>query len=129
MKLDSGIKGHQEMIVTPDKTAAIAGSDLPPVFGTPFMVALLEDTCRISVRSFLKEGQSTVGTRVEVEHLSATPVGMNVFCDSILTEVDRRRLVFSFEVRDECGLIGRGTHERFIIDRDKFTAKVNTKNK
>ncbi len=128
MELAVGIKGRQELTVTPDKTAAIAGSDLPPVFGTPFMVALLEDTCRLSVLPCLKEGQTSVGTRVEVEHLAATPAGMKVVCDSVLTGIDRRRLVFSFEVRDECGLIGRGRHERFIIDRDSFIAKVNAKN-
>ena len=76
---------------------------------------------------YLDEGQGTVGTLVNVAHTSATPIGMRVWCDSELVEVDRRRLVFNVKAYDECGLIGEGTHERFIIDTAKFMEKIKAK--
>ncbi|MBP5644736.1 MAG: dihydrolipoamide acyltransferase, partial [Bacteroidales bacterium] len=82
-----------------------------------------------SVLPYLDEGQGTVGTLVNVTHSAATPVGMRVWCDSELVEVDRRRLVFSVKAYDECGPIGEGTHERFVIDSAKFQAKIDAKGK
>lgn len=121
-------KGHIEQTVTPDLTAARIGSGLVEVFATPMMIALVEQACLESVLPYLDEGQGTVGTLVNVTHSAATPVGMRVWCDSELVEVDRRRLVFSVKVYDECGPIGEGTHERFIIDTAKFIEKVKAKN-
>ena len=123
------IKGHIEQTVTPDLTAARIGSGLVEVFATPMMVALVEQTCLESVLPYLDEGQGTVGTLVNVTHSAATPVGMRVWCDSELVEVDRRRLVFSVKAYDECGLIGEGRHERFVIDSAKFQAKIDAKGK
>ena len=120
-------RGHLEQTVTPDLTAARIGSGLVEVFATPMMIALIEQTCLESVLPFLAEGQGTVGTLVNVSHSAATPVGMRVWCDSELIEVDRRRLVFSVHAYDECGLIGEGTHERFIIDSARFQAKIDSK--
>ena len=120
-------KGHIEQTVTPDLTAARIGSGLVEVFATPMMIALIEQTCLESVLPYLDEGQGTVGTLVNVTHSAATPVGMRVWCDSELVEVDRRRLVFSVKAYDECGLIGEGTHERFVIDTAKFQAKIDAK--
>ncbi len=125
--IETGIKGHKEQIVTPEMSAARVGSGLVDVFATPMLVALVEQTCYESVLPYLDEGQGTVGTLVNVSHLSATPIGKRVWCDSELTEVDRRRLVFSVKAYDECGLIGEGTHERFIIDTAKFMDKLNSK--
>ena len=122
-------KGHIEQTVTPDLTAARIGSGLVEVFATPMMIALVEQTCLESVLPYLDEGQGTVGTLVNVTHSAATPVGMRVWCDSELVEVDRRRLVFSVKVYDECGLIGEGRHERFVIDSAKFQAKIDAKGK
>lgn len=122
-----GIKGHNELTVTPELTAAHIGSGLAPVFATPMMVSLMESTCSDSVAPFLAEGESTVGTKVEITHDAATPVGLKVWCDSELIEVDRRRLVFSVKAYDPAGLIGQGIHERFIVDNAKFLAKVNQK--
>ena len=79
------------------------------------------------VAPFLEEGQSTVGTVVNVKHLAASPVGMKVTCQTELIEIDRRRLVFKVACFDDAGLIGEGEHERFIIDIDKFLAKANAK--
>ena len=123
----SGIKGHKEQTVTPEMSAARVGSGLVEVFATPMMVALIEQTCLESVLPYLDEGQGTVGTLVNVTHVSATPVGMRVWCDSELTEVDRRRLVFKVKAYDEAGLIGEGTHERFVIDTVKFMEKIQNK--
>lgn len=110
--IETGIKGHHEQIVTPGMSAARVGSGLVDVFATPMLVALVEQTCYESVLPHLDEGQGTVGTLVNVSHLSATPIGRRVWCDSELTEVDRRRLVFHVKAFDDCGLIGEGTHER-----------------
>lgn len=125
--MQAGIKGRREQTVTAEMSAARIGSGLVEVFATPMMVALIEQTCLESVIPYLEEGQGTVGTLVNVSHVSATPVGMRVWCESELVEVDRRRLVFRVKAYDECGLIGEGTHERFIIDNAKFMEKIKNK--
>ena len=125
--IEKGIKGRLEQTVTPEMSAARVGSGLVDVFATPMMVALIEQTCYESVLPHLDEGHGTVGTLVNVSHLSATPIGMRVWCESELTEVDRRRLVFSVKAYDEAGLIGEGTHERFVIDTAKFMEKLKSK--
>ena len=125
--IETVIKGHKEQIVTPEMSAARVGSGLVDVFATPMLVALVEQTCYESVLPHLDEGQGTVGTLVNVSHLSATPIGKRVWCESELTEVDRRRLVFHVKAYDESGLIGEGTHERFVIDTAKFMEKLKAK--
>ena len=114
-------------MVTPDLTADRIGSGLVQVFATPMLVALMEQTCNESVTPLLEAGQGTVGTHIDISHSAATPVGMKVWCDSELVEVDRRRLVFTVKAFDECGPIGEGRHERFIIDSAKFQAKIDAK--
>lgn len=125
--ITTGIKGRHELTVTDELTAAHIGSGLVKVFATPMMIALIEQTCYESVLPYLEEGQGTVGTLVSVTHSAATPVGMSVWCESQLVEVDRRRLVFDVKAYDECGLIGEGRHERFVIDSAKFQAKIDAK--
>lgn len=125
--LEKGIKGIQEITVTPELSAKHIGSGTIMVLATPMMVALMEKTCRLSVSDNLDEGFETVGTQLNVSHCAATPLGMTVRCESELVEIDRRRLVFKVACYDEAGLIGEGTHERFIIDEAKFQAKVNAK--
>ena len=127
--MEKGMKGKQEVVVTGELTASAVGSGTASVYATPMMIALVEKTCMLSVAPSLLEGEGTVGTMVNVSHLSATPVGMKVRCESELVEVDRRRLVFKVSVYDECGLVGEGTHERFIVNNDKFQAKADSKNK
>ncbi|MBR3348548.1 MAG: thioesterase family protein [Solobacterium sp.] len=127
MTLAAGICSRQERIVTDTITAKEIGSGELPVLATPYLIALAEETAWRSVAEYLEEGQGTVGTRIEISHVSATPVGMKIWCESTLTEVDRRRLVFSIKVFDECGLIGEGTHERFIIDNGRFMEKAMNK--
>ena len=127
--IEKGILGHREEMVTPDLTADRIGSGLVQVFATPMLVALMEQTCNESVTPLLEAGQGTVGTHIDISHSAATPVGMRVWCDSELVEVDRRRLVFAVKAFDECGPIGEGRHERFIIDSAKFQAKIDAKGK
>ena len=125
--LEIGIKGTGEAVVTEALTAKAMGSGELPVYATPAMAALVEETAWRSVAPALEPGQGTVGTKLEISHLAATPVGGKVRCETILTEIDRRRLVFSAEIWDEAGKIGEGTHERFIVDNERFLAKANAR--
>ena len=125
--LEAGIKGTQEVKVTEENTALTMGSGTLKVFATPSMIALMEKTAWQSVAPHLDEGSGTVGTQLNVSHLSATPLGMTVRCESELTEVDGRKLVFKVAAYDNAGLIGEGTHERFIVKNEKFQAKADSK--
>ena len=126
-ELRTGIKNKKEMVVTKELTADAWGSGGLPVYATPAMIALMENTAWASVEPYLEEGKSTVGTHIDVKHLSASPVGAHIICESELIEVDRRRLVFNVRAFDDAGLIGEGAHERFIIDIDKFMAGAEAK--
>ena len=126
--LETGIKGHKELMVTPDKTAKAMGSGALDVFATPCMIALMENTAFESVQAELEEGCGTVGTALNVKHVAATPVGMKVTCDTELIKVDGSALTFLVKAYDACGLIGEGEHERFIISEEKFQAKTDAKN-
>lgn len=125
--LEIGIKNKETIMVTEENTARKLGSGLLPVFATPAMVALMESTASNSVLNALGEEEGTVGISLNVQHVSATPVGMSVYCESELIEIDKKRLVFKVEVYDEAGLIGEGTHERFIINNEKFMSKAAAK--
>lgn len=125
--MEIGIKGYAELTVTYDNTAAKAGSGDQPVFATPWMVALMEEAAQSSVLPYLEQGQATVGTHLDVSHDAATPVGMKVWAESVLTEIDGRKLSFEVAAFDECGPIGKGTHERFVINKEKFMARVEAK--
>ena len=111
--METGIKNEIELTVTEEMTAERVGSGLLPVYATPEMIAQMEKAASTSVEPYLEEGQGTVGTKVRVE--------------SELVEVDRRKLVFDVKAYDEAGIIGRGTHERFIIDNEKFLGKAEAK--
>ena len=125
--LETGIRGRAEAAVNDRNTAASMGSGNLAVFATPYMIALMEEASQRSVAPFLEEGESTVGTRLNVSHDAATPVGMKVWAESLLTEIDGRRLVFEVKAYDERGPIGQGTHERFIIKKQRFLEKVEAK--
>lgn len=101
--------------------------DMPPVFATAFMVAFVEATCIDALKPFLSARQHTVGTRVEMSHSAATPIGMSVTAEIALIEVEGRRLRFKVTCRDDAEVIGEGFHERFIIDRERFLARVAAK--
>lgn len=123
--METGIKNTKIVKVEYNMTAASMGSGLLPVFATPYLIAMIEATCKDSVQPLLPEGCGTVGTKVEVEHLAPSVVGMDVRFESELVEVDRRRLVFEVAAYDEAGQVAKGRHERFIIDNEKFMAKAD----
>ena len=115
-KLEVGLKHVAKITVTDDMTPAHLRHEPIRVLSTPDMIRLIEQTAIEAVQPGLAPGQATVGTRVDVAHLAATPVGMTVTITVELTEIDRRRLGFRVEVRDELDEAGKGTHERFIVD-------------
>lgn len=128
--LEAGIKNTKDMIVTDEKTAKAVGSGGLEVLATPALIALAEKTAYESVVPYLEEGQGTVGTNIDIKHIAATPVGMRVVCETELIEFDAsnpRRLLFSVNVYDEVEKIAEGTHERFIINNDKFMGKAGGK--
>ena len=125
--LETGIKGKQTVTADASNSAKTMGSGSLDVFATPAMVALMEKTALQSVAGELGEGQSTVGTALQIAHSSASPIGSVIRCESELVEIDRRRLVFSVVAYDDWGEIGRGTHERFVVDAERFLAKTAAK--
>lgn len=125
--LELHIKGEATIQVTKACTAEAVGSGMLPVFATPSMIALIEKAAAESVASLLEPGMTTVGTKLDIAHTAATPIGMTVRAESELSEIDGRRLVFTVRAFDEAGEIGSGTHERFIVNAEKFLAKANAK--
>ena len=125
--LEEGVKGEQSVEVVYENTATAVGSGVLEVFGTPCMLALMEKTASESVAPYLEEGCGSVGTQVNISHVAATPIGMTVRCETELTEVDGRRLVFKVADYHESGRIGKGTHERFVVQNEKFQTKANNK--
>ncbi len=125
--MNAGLKHTVTEIVNENNTADKVGSGLLPVYATPSMIALMEKCASECVSPYLEEGKASVGTMLNVKHLSASPIGMKITCNATLTEVDGRRLVFALEAFDEKGLIGEGTHERFVIDTERFMAKCQSK--
>ena len=126
-ELMTGITGRAEDDVTENRTAAFMGSGGLRVYATPRMTAMMEYTAWSSVEPYLEEGMGTVGTRLEVSHLAASPVGAHITYESELTGIDRRKLVFTVRAYDNSGLIGEGIHERFIIDNARFMEKAQAK--
>ncbi len=127
MSIPIGASGTSEMVVTEDKTAAAVGSGSVRVFATPWMVAMMELSACNALAPYYDEGQSSVGTKLSISHDAATPVGMKVRAEAEVVEVDRRRIVLAVTAYDETGVIGKGTHERFLIDAAKFIAKAESK--
>jgi len=105
-------------------TAEFIGSGSVHVLATPMMIALMEAAALDAVQPYLSEGWTTVGTRVDIEHVRPTPVGEEVTAEAILIKVEDRALEFSVKATDSRGLIGQGTHHRFIIDESRFLAKL-----
>ena len=124
-ELKVGIKGIKGETVTRELTAEAVKSGGLPVYATPAMIALMEQAAWSGVEEYMDAGCSTVGTLMNVKHLSASPVGARVRAEAELVEIDRRRLVFKVAAYDDKGLIGEGMHERFIIDIDKFMSKFD----
>lgn len=127
MEIPVGAKGRVDGVVTDQLTAAAIGSGSVEVFATPYMVAAMENAACDALRPYYGEGENSVGTKLEISHDAATPVGMKYWAEAEVTEVDRRRIVLKVTAYDETGVIGSGTHERFIIQMEKFLAKAEAK--
>lgn len=125
--MKTGMRGEQTVLVTEQTTALALGSGRLPVFATPAMAALMEGACVAAADPALPEGFSTVGTALEIKHISATPLGMTVRASGELTAIDGRELVFQVEAFDGAGKIGEGSHRRFIVETGKFLKKVQAK--
>ncbi len=128
MALEPGLVSEMTMTVEEGDTARVSGGEtLPPVLSTPRMISYMERTAHQALLPYLAEGQTSVGAAVNIRHLGATPVGMQVRFRAELLEVDRRRLRFKVEAWDEVEKVGEGEHERFIIDRGRFDERLNSK--
>jgi len=127
MTLEIGLHGRAVMQVTPEKTAEAWGSGDVPVFGTPSLVALLETAAVNAVAGRLGPGETTVGTWLDVSHLAATPVGLEVRADAELIAIEGRKLTFTAVAHDTREKIGECRHHRMVISRDRFLAKLQSK--
>ena len=115
--------------VTDELTAAAVGSGALPVFGTPFMLGMMENAALQCLQQFLDDGQGSVGTHLDVSHDAPTPVGMEVRAEAEILSVSENGRMVEFAVRawDACGLIGQGVHTRAVIRRERFLAKCSAK--
>lgn len=125
--LSVGLKNTLTITVTTDKTAKTMGSGTLDVFATPAMVALMEQTAAQSIEPHLDTDITSVGTKINVEHLSADPVGMKITCESTLNKINDRQLCFDIVCYDKHGIIGKAYHERFLIKSERFIEKTNAK--
>lgn len=125
-----GAKGTFALRVTPAHLAnQFKDAILPEVFATPMMITAMENAALNAIRDFLDEGESAVGTAVDIRHLAATPVGHEVTAEAEVTKVDGRHITFKVMARDEKEKIGSGTHERIVIDRARLDARLAAKRK
>ncbi|MBO5287540.1 MAG: thioesterase family protein [Clostridia bacterium] len=125
--IEQGMKNRIEITVTEKDTAKTLGSGELDVLATPRMIALMEECAYKCIGAELEAGSSTVGTQMNVKHISATPVGMKVYATAEVTGVEGRKIEFKVEAYDEAGMIGEGTHERFIVYAEKFVTKTYSK--
>lgn len=115
------------LTVGKEHTAKAVGSGSLPVFATPCMIALMEEAAAACAEQFMQDDETTVGTMMNVSHISATPESLTVTAAAKLVEADGRRLVFDVTAVDEIGVIGQGKHERFVVKAEKFMKKTLAK--
>jgi len=127
MEITLGAVGKTGMLVEPEDTALSVGSGSLLVFATPCMVALMEGAACEALAAFLPEGKTSVGTELNIRHISSTPVGMEVSAEATVTAVEGNTVTFSLEAFDEAGKIGEGTHKRVIVSEQKFLDKTYQK--
>ncbi|MDR2658565.1 MAG: thioesterase family protein [Spirochaetaceae bacterium] len=126
-ELKAGLKAETSETVNEKNTARFLGSGGLDVYATPAMIALMEKACARSVAPFLPAGASTVGTYLDVKHIAASPLGAKIKAEGTLSGIDGRKLFFTVRAWDDAGMIGEGSHERFIIDDKKFMKKTEEK--
>ena len=122
-----GSKGSASLTVTADRLAVNVGSGSLEVLATPVMIMLMEKAACEAVAQFMEGDETTVGTQMNADHLSATPEGMSVTAEAVVTAVNGREICFEVTASDEAGLIGKGTHNRFLVFGGRFTEKAKAK--
>ena len=127
MEITVGMKGIAESVVEREDTAKEVGSGDLLVYATPCMVALMEGAACEAIAAVLKETETTVGTALNIEHISATPVGLEVRAEAEVTAVEGKVITFDVKAFDEAGEIGHGTHKRVIVNPQKFLDRAYNK--
>ena len=127
MAIEIGMKGEVQTIVEREDTAAEVGSGSLLVYATPCMVALMEGAACEAIAGELKEAETTVGTELNIQHISATPVGLEVRAVATVTNLEGKVITFDVEAFDEAGPIGKGTHKRVLITAQRFLDKTYSK--
>ncbi len=122
-----GLKGTAETVVSKENMAVTVGSGSLEVFATPMMTALMEKAACNALEGLLENDETTVGTKLDITHDSATPEGMKVKATAEVIEVHGREIVFTVRAEDKCGLIGKGIHKRFVVFAEKFMSKTKAK--
>lgn len=122
-----GVIGEADEDISTSRTAAHFGSGLVPAYGTPAMIALMENSAVAAIQKYLPPGQTSVGTEVCIKHLAASPVGMHARARATVTAVDGRKVTFQIEAWDDRELIGEGTHTRFVVDSARFMERLDNK--
>lgn len=121
--IEEGLSHTSTMEVTNDKTAAVVGSGDMPVLATPMMIALMENAAMLAVAPYLNEGDSTVGGHISTSHLAPTALGKTITAKATLTKIEGRKLHFEVEAHEGEKLLGKGTHLRFVVNKEKFLGK------
>lgn len=127
MEIVIGAKGKVSSLVEPEDTALTVGSGSLRVFATPCMAALMEGAACEALEGALPEGKTSVGTELNIRHISATPVGLEVWAEATVTKVEGSTVFFSLEAFDEAGKIGEGTHTRVVVSEQKFLDRTYQK--
>jgi predicted thioesterase len=125
--LRAGLEGRAELVVTEAHTAPEIGSGRIHVLATPVMISLIEAAALDAVEALLPEGHQSLGTRLDVTHVAATPVGMRAMATARVVGVEGRKITFRVEARDEVDLIGEGTHERVVVNVARFDQRIAAK--
>lgn len=125
--LTVGLKGEAHTVVVHENTAANYATGAVEVFATPAMIGLMEEASFVAISEAMEEGQTSVGILVNVRHLAATPLGQKVRAEAEVIEVDGKRIVFKVAAYDEQEKIGEGTHERFLVNFQRFIERVSSK--
>lgn len=125
--IDPGLSANQSLVVKDEHTAPHVGSGVAPVLATPVVVKLFEAAALAAIEHLLPRGYQSLGTRLEIEHFAATPLGMRVEAVARVTAVNDRTISFELSARDELEDISRGKHDRMVVTVDRFDARVRSK--
>ena len=126
-KLKSGLTGSAQFLVGVEHTAPSIGSGKVPVLATPVMINVIEAAALAAIEHLLPEGHQSLGTRLDIRHFAATPVGMRVRAEAEVLKVEGRTVTFRVAVNDEKEPIGDGTHERMVVNVSRFDVRVQEK--